>query len=508
MAVAAIVALVGLAPPPVSACSCAGPGDLVEWVNESEAVFVGELVEKRPAVAHPLGGDAIYVFAIETWVKGDLGDVIEVHSAADGAGCGFEFFGEGMRTGAALYLDENGRLSGGLCSQVDPDALLAAINGPRSSETGVPRFLVGGGWASDRMFLLDAGGGLVSELHPPEGSDPFTGTIGLSACPGNRVAVQLTTTSLHVWDATTGQLNATIGLVDAGDAKWVTDVACESPDGSQILAIVRDESSASLIDVVTLEELAILPGEVWKFGPGFVAALEKGERGLARIDLDTGERASIYAIGDDVALASDFAVHRGDGRIALLETRFSDEGPVATLVVLSASGDRTAEFEIEAEAYQPSWLSDNSLAIQTFDSETGEQPAVMVFDLDTGDRVVVDDWQADYLQGDRRELFATRRGDVIRADLATGATEVLTTLPVQSTGPLVLLPLDLDPVTTTTSIGSNASPEATVPPLVSPEMPVGTEAPVEPRIVARVAMVVVAFVLIALALSSRRRRAQ
>lgn len=505
LAAALLTATVVYLPLPASACSCAAPGDLVEWVDNSEAVFVGELIEKRPSKIDQFGAEAIYVFRVETWVKGDLGEVIEVHSAADGAGCGFEFFGEGMRTGAAIYSDGD-RLSGGLCSQVDPDVLLTALRGPKKSETGVPRLLVGGGWATDRMFLLDDGGGLVAELRPPAGLDPFAGTSGLAVCPGTRMVLQLTSEAIHVWDTTTGTLMDTLGVVEAGEAKWVAAVSCRSEDASEIVAVIQSDREAALVNAVTLDEIATAPGEVWKFGPGFVIALQEGASGLVRIDLNSGEQKTIYTTGSDIGQASDFAIHESDGRIALLETRFADQGPHSTLVVMDSHGERLTELEIAAEVYQPTWLSDNLVALQAYDSQTGEDPFAVVFDVKSGGETRLDGWQADHLQADGKVVYGTRGGEVISADLDSGATEILTTLPVQSGGPIVILPAELAPLTTTTSVGPEAAPETTVPPLVSANVP-GHDETAAPRTVARVAVIVVIVTLVALGVSTRRSRA-
>lgn len=505
LAAALLAATVVYLPLPASACSCAVPGDLVEWVDNSEAVFVGELIEKRPATVDQFGAEAIYVFRVETWVKGDLGEVIEVHSAADGAGCGFEFFGEGMRTGAAIYSDGD-RLSGGLCSQVDPDVLLTALRGPKKSETGVPRLLVGGGWASDRMFLLDEGGGLVAELRPPPGADPFAGTSGLIACPGNRVVLQLTSDAIHVWDTTTGTLTATLGVVEAGETKWVAAVSCRSENGAEILAVIQSDRAAALVDVATLEETAIAPGEVWKFGPGFVIALEQNASALVRIDLNSGEQETVYTADADVGHVTEFAVHDVDGRIALLETRFADRGPHSTLVVMDADGEPLTELEIAAEVYAPTWLSDDLVALQAYDSQSGEDPFALVFDVKSGGETRLDGWQADHLQATGNVVYGTRGGEVFSADLVSGTTEALTTLPVQSGGPIVILPAELAPLTTTTSIGPEATPETTVPPLVSANVP-GADHTVAPRTVARLAVIVVTLTLIALGVSTRRGRA-
>ena len=209
---------------PAEACSCASPGHLVDWVDQSEAVFVGTMVEKIEGVQDPFGGPgAIYVFEVETWVKGDLGDVIEVHSSADGAACGFEFWDQDMRTGAAIS-DENGVLNGGLCSQVDPDVLLAAMEGPTPSATGIPKLIVSNGWSSTRLTVLDEVGHHVTDLIPPVNESEFSGTQLIEACPGGDFVVQVTESHVVVWD-TSSLAVATIHDIGQSQTSWPSDVA-------------------------------------------------------------------------------------------------------------------------------------------------------------------------------------------------------------------------------------------------------------------------------------------
>lgn len=126
VAVLIAFALSPLLPLPARGCSCAPPPDISGWVDQSQAAFVGTLVDQRDAGNGEFGQESIYVFEVEEWVKGDVGEVIEVRSASNGAACGFEFWNPQMRIGAVIH-EVGGELRGGLCSQVDPDALLTAV---------------------------------------------------------------------------------------------------------------------------------------------------------------------------------------------------------------------------------------------------------------------------------------------------------------------------------------------------------------------------------------------
>ena len=144
LTLAVAVSALGLTARPASACSCAGIGDLEMALAESQAAFVGTMIETRDPHGNDefvdSGRDVVHVFEVEQWVKADLGDVIEVHSAADGASCGFEFWYEDDRVGAFLW-EEGGFLHSGLCSQVDPNTLLQLVHSRRNqvgSDTTTP----------------------------------------------------------------------------------------------------------------------------------------------------------------------------------------------------------------------------------------------------------------------------------------------------------------------------------------------------------------------------------
>ncbi|HEY6634545.1 MAG TPA: hypothetical protein VI141_02920, partial [Acidimicrobiia bacterium] len=114
-----VVVLLPLFPTSARGCSCAGGGDLVARIDESEMAMVGTLVERTDGGLGGFGGSgAIYTYQVDNWVKGDAGDVIEVHSGQGDGDCGMG--GEiGAQIGAFLY-DGGGFISGNSCDQVDP----------------------------------------------------------------------------------------------------------------------------------------------------------------------------------------------------------------------------------------------------------------------------------------------------------------------------------------------------------------------------------------------------
>ncbi len=78
------------------ACSCAygGPG---EMLARNDAAFIGSVADIRGAGL----GRQVWTFAVERWVKGDLGPTVEVKSASSGASCGFELARGSSRTCAS-----------------------------------------------------------------------------------------------------------------------------------------------------------------------------------------------------------------------------------------------------------------------------------------------------------------------------------------------------------------------------------------------------------------------
>jgi hypothetical protein len=110
---------------PASACSCMMP-DPVKGLAEADGAFVGALMVKEEQTGGMVnGGELIdYVFEVEAALKGDIGEVVTVKSAADGAACGYEI-PVGSRAGFTLYRSAAG-WEGNLCATYDADALLAA----------------------------------------------------------------------------------------------------------------------------------------------------------------------------------------------------------------------------------------------------------------------------------------------------------------------------------------------------------------------------------------------
>jgi hypothetical protein len=95
-------------------------------LDSADAAFIGRVVETRPAPARDGGRELIYVFAVDSVVKGELGARVEVVSPLGGAACGFELRRD-EATGILLRRDTIREVwIGGLCGQIAVGELIAA----------------------------------------------------------------------------------------------------------------------------------------------------------------------------------------------------------------------------------------------------------------------------------------------------------------------------------------------------------------------------------------------
>jgi hypothetical protein len=182
LAAASFLAILAASVQPARACSCAPIDDPRRALLLADGAFVGRLLEKRPVRGSDLR--SIYVFRVETAVKGRFADTVEVESATDGAACGLEV-SPGASVG--LLLDRrSGRWTSSLCSQVAPARLRDAGRPlPRPDGRGPIVLLAAGSFGKYRTLALDArgrtlayggGGGIAEEV---------------SVCPGSGRAVEV-----------------------------------------------------------------------------------------------------------------------------------------------------------------------------------------------------------------------------------------------------------------------------------------------------------------------------
>ncbi|HWN22093.1 MAG TPA: hypothetical protein VNP93_08975, partial [Gaiellaceae bacterium] len=107
------------------ACTCAAV-PARQRLDSADAAFIGRVLETRAAPARDGERELVYVFAVDSVVKGELDDRVEVVSTLGGAACGFELRRD-EATGILLRRDTvRGVWIGGLCGQIAVGELIAA----------------------------------------------------------------------------------------------------------------------------------------------------------------------------------------------------------------------------------------------------------------------------------------------------------------------------------------------------------------------------------------------
>jgi len=90
LALSATFAILIAAPSPAWACSCAEPPPPTQALDEADAVFLGEIVETR-RVGGEFDGELIARVAVEEVWKGEVAELVDVHTEPDSAMCGYGF---------------------------------------------------------------------------------------------------------------------------------------------------------------------------------------------------------------------------------------------------------------------------------------------------------------------------------------------------------------------------------------------------------------------------------
>ena len=239
VALAVTLSVFAFADGPAHACSCA-IGDPRDALHASDAAFVGALVSKDMS-----DQKAIYTFSVETSVKGDLGDSVDVESAAYGAACGFEVR-DGRRIGILLRLQGDGDWAGGLCTQIDPDVLSPRRAVAGADGEGPIRMIVGGNFGEARILALDE-----------PGSDPRVRVrrgrrARRAMCPGMERFVEAVSFDgvgfLSVRETSTLEIVRDVPLI-TGRFPSIDQVACLSEDGG-VLGAVTTRRGETAVHVV------------------------------------------------------------------------------------------------------------------------------------------------------------------------------------------------------------------------------------------------------------------
>ncbi len=468
-------------------------------------MFVGTLVDSRQAPQGQPGGSRIHVIEVEQWIKGDLGGTIEVTTPADGGACGFEIWDADNRLAAALWVEGN-QITSNLCSQVDPDVILAVAAGPTLSDTGIGHLLVAHGWASSKLTVLDENGHLVAEYEPP-GVRDFEGTTALDVCPGGELMAQVTPTQIFIWNLTSMEVVDHHAI--SNPASQFLDASCRDPEAAEIWAVQYIGDQASLMTLTDQSQVVDLRGEVWNFGDGFAIAQERHESDPVLTHLDDRRQVPLHTTPADQLWSIAVGVNEQTQEIALTETRFGgNHQALATLFIVNSDGELLGKHEIPWEVYSPVWVSDHHVAVQAYNWDLEEAGFVVVTDVTSGETTELTGLDGAHLIADGSTLIGTSGGSIMTASLEGGEAEQLVTLPAQGVGPIVVLPDApqlVVPDETTTTIGLDpgpATPPSTVPPLVADGTAVESPGPQDLRWVGGTA--IVGFLLLLVWLSAHK----
>jgi len=134
-----------------AACTCAGASPRTR-LDASDAAFIGRLLSARQAPERDGVAQLVYVFSVDSVVKGELAERVEVRSPAEGATCGFELEPE-EASGILLHRDGDGWV-GGLCGQIAVGELIDAAESTETKLVNWGGIVVGSAVLALGAFLI------------------------------------------------------------------------------------------------------------------------------------------------------------------------------------------------------------------------------------------------------------------------------------------------------------------------------------------------------------------
>ena len=373
----------------VAACSC-----VVESPHDSlaraDAAFVGRLIS-RPDEQPGSGFDSDgFEFEVEVAVKGDFPSTIRIRSPLSSAACGLDI-APGQRVG--LFLSRAGdHWRSGLCSQIDPDALLAAA-APLSAPdgTGLAVALVGAGEPGVRTLALDAQGRTLA-YGAGEGT-----VIDFAVCPGSRHVVEYSL----IHDQERDQRWRLVNLRDLRDfhTVWeifdsripdqVTDIVCRDPDGDDILFLSSGVFPAGApnariyrvhaddVEIAAeLDDVADCPAR-GAFHLATGVAYFNGGRGcrtLFRYDLQTGASSEVLSIPDEAGIDAIVALTiNPSGTHLVIEAHPGPEPLTFRLLMIDLTANpATFREQVFNDPFNPhtlTWVDDDRLLLTGVDQD-------------------------------------------------------------------------------------------------------------------------------------------
>ncbi|MGZ8571312.1 MAG: hypothetical protein ACXWW5_03710 [Actinomycetota bacterium] len=394
------------------ACSCAEP-EPRDAIASHDAAFVGTLIDRREGGPDIPAWDDLRVdtfrFTVEHDIKENLGTEVEVVASSDGTSCGLEV-PVGTRTGLFLTLS-NDAWTSGLCSQVQPEKLLAAADPlPAPEGQGPIRLLVGGNFGEARVMALDARGRTLAYGYG-EGD-----VYDIAVCPGGHRSVESVTKrrngSLVVRDVASLAVIRRVPIVQT-QFPSIYLVACLDERGDHLLAIDEVHPETRVHEVQGDDVTVVFAARA-----AWGAAVEDGVPYLVidrtrfgSVDIETGrfeEITRLPAHTNSVRVSP-------DGRW-VAATRFGDELPGDIVLISTEDGASTSTtLGASGDVARIQWLADDRLLFLPL-GETIDR--LTVFDVPSMDEIVgADGWHAyeaavagDVVYGFDGRLVAVRFG--------------------------------------------------------------------------------------------------
>lgn len=393
---------------PALACSCM-PIDAASTLGEVPAAFVGTVVDVSNAENPREFEEVVFTFRVDEWIKGDLGDTVEMRSSSSGASCGFEM-GPGQQSGI-IVRDAAGPLSGGLCDRVDAGVLrLAAAPIPAPTGSGALSLLVAGSFGGSGLIALNSDGDVLG--YGPHPTDDAFYFPRISVCPGARTVVELVgDDSIYVRDLATLQV-VSEGRVDAPQPEsgytYFNSLACRNEDATDLLVFGISEVFGEEGDLSEEEYFDAQTGVVYRLGPGgfepFYAGAFGGEGPevligpdtavapsgfrdpkLIALDLNTAETRELYRYerttgAEDAPFVEGMAMSPSGGFVATLDANFVRGGVDYYLTVFDLEADEPVVGRAKMlEFGQIVWVDDGTIAyvlnFHLHDEEGGEVAA-------------------------------------------------------------------------------------------------------------------------------------
>jgi hypothetical protein len=416
------------------ACSCGlrGPRTMLQ---EFDGAFVGRLIEKRER-----GYEAVYVFVLERAVKGRFGTLVEVIAPSFGPSCGLAVR---HRQRIGLFVKRDGlSLRSNLCSQVDPDDLIAATK-PLPKPTGRPPAVVLLGGQADGVTTMALDGrGRILAYGPGRGW-----TRLLAACPGGRLAVALVSDKVRVLRQPRLEV---VRELDAGidwRAGWQPQsLCCGDSAASRIYAFERAgfRPPGARIVTITPERRDVWAGiapDASFDRTGTRAYINAGEDGtsLLTVNLAGGQveqTARLPPYTGPLVASPDGASLAGT---ANPRRHVYPGGGPSSIVLVRPSGSVSVVPVISRVAGEAAWWGSRVVFLPTYVESLGVD-RISVYDprRRTVRRPLRWPVEAGTVRGNT--AYGVRRGRVYAADLRTARLRVIQRVPTTLTGSFAVVP--------------------------------------------------------------------